>query len=174
MNTLELEKWYEDNTDIWIKEREDNPFGGYLDWTVGPKVRSIFTYPDDILREMSGVHKSNELLNEELRRNRTIYGGIGLSAIQIGVPWRVFVVKDRVFVNPKIIKKTVEIISKHEGCLSVPNRDFLIIRSEKIILRYQNENLLEYVEEEFDGLMSRVIQHEMDHLDGKLIIDHTT
>ena len=104
--------------------------------------------------------------------------GIGLAANQVGVDMNLFIIDiahtdekefPRVFINGEITKFYGESIFS-EGCLSIPQVALEVTRPEKIRFKYQdiNEN---WYEEVFDGLLARAIQHEMDHLNGVLIID---
>ena len=115
------------------------------------------------------------------RRSKRI--GVGLSAVQIGKPLRLFVAyspkskKDLVFVNPKITWRSKKLTdgvpereSKHEGCLSVPGYLGIVKRAEAIRLRYRTLAGREQ-ERRFSGFFATVIQHEMDHLNGVLFID---
>lgn len=105
--------------------------------------------------------------------------GIGLAAPQIDLPIRLFVVgypkHDKVplklFINPEIIEYSTETCSMPEGCLSIPGLAGDVVRPQKIKIRYQNINF-QTTEEEFDGLYARVVQHEYDHIEGKLFIDY--
>jgi peptide deformylase len=106
--------------------------------------------------------------------------GIGLAAIQIGVPKRVIVMdlaregedrQPRYFVNPEILSASEETVRYEEGCLSVPEYYDEVLRPSKVRLRYQNYQG-ETVEEDAEGLYAVCIQHEMDHLNGVLFIDH--
>ena len=74
------------------------------------------------------------------------------------------------FINPEIIEFSGKRFSYEEGCLSIPGIHEDVVREEKILIWYQDENLIEH-EEYFDGMNARVIQHEYDHLFGKLFID---
>jgi len=100
--------------------------------------------------------------------------GIGLAAPQVGITQRFFVVDigdgPVVFINPQIIKKEGNGFLE-EGCLSIPGVTVNVRRPEKILIRYVNENN-ETVERSYEDLMARVIQHENDHLDGKMIVDY--
>jgi peptide deformylase len=125
--------------------------------------------------------------------------GVGLAAPQIGKSIRLFVVdaspfaevdedeedeeaelskeeaaelKDfkRVFINPVIIEEDGEDWKFNEGCLSIPKIREDVERKEFIVMRYMDENFQEW-EEEFDGLAARIIQHEYDHIEGKLFTD---
>jgi len=105
--------------------------------------------------------------------------GIGLAAPQIGKNLRLFVVNyedlQRVVINPKVLKTSKETIKTPkqllEGCLSLPHYYGPIKRAKTIKIKYQNENGDE-VTEEFNNFPAQIIQHELDHLDGTLFIDH--
>jgi peptide deformylase len=106
--------------------------------------------------------------------------GIGLAAIQIGVPKRVIVMdlaregeepQPRYFVNPEITWRAEETAPYEEGCLSVPEIYDEVERPARVRLTYLNYDG-ERIEEEAEGLYAVCIQHEMDHIDGVLFIDH--
>jgi peptide deformylase len=105
--------------------------------------------------------------------------GIGLAAPQVGISKRLLVTDispiDKefgamIFVNPVILKSSGE-VSLEEGCLSIPGIREEVIRPEEILLKYQTIEGEEKVEA-YSGWMARVLQHEIDHLDGVLFIDH--
>lgn len=120
-------------------------------------------------------------------------GGVGLAAPQINRAIRLFVVDTeqmvenfdeedhkeypnekpvkRVFINAHIEEESGEEWAYNEGCLSIPKIREDIYRQAKVKLRYMDENFVEHVED-FDGITARVIQHEYDHIDGKLFIDY--
>jgi len=149
-------------------------------------IRTILTEPNEILRQKS---KSVEKVNKEIKELmddmlETMYEapGIGLAAIQIGIPKRVIVMdisrdKDNeiknpmYFVNPEIIWKTEENSIYEEGCLSVPNQFAEINRPKNCHVKYLDYNgepqLLKA-----EGLLATCIQHEIDHLEGILFIDY--
>ena len=147
-------------------------------------IRKILTEPDPFLRQKS---TKVEEVNDEIRSlmndmAETMYDapGIGLAAIQIGVPKRVIVIdlskegekkNPFYFVNPKIITKSKQDASYEEGCLSVPNQFAEISRPDTCrvdFLDYEgNKKTLEA-----EGLLATCIQHEMDHLEGILFIDY--
>ncbi|MDA7573607.1 peptide deformylase [Candidatus Pelagibacter sp.] len=147
-------------------------------------VKTILTEPNKILREIS---KSVDKVGDEERALmddmlETMYAapGIGLAAIQIGVPKRIIVMdisKDenkkepRYFVNPVIKNKNEEKAKYEEGCLSVPNQFAEIERPSTCEVEYLDydgkKQLLKA-----DGLLATCIQHEMDHLEGILFIDY--
>ncbi len=106
--------------------------------------------------------------------------GIGLAAIQVGHPIRVIVMdlsrdeeakSPRHFINPEILEVSEELFSYEEGCLSVPEIYDAVERPARVRLRYQNYEG-ETVEEWAEDLYAVCIQHEMDHLEGVLFIDH--
>ena len=147
-------------------------------------LRQILTEPNKILREKS---LSVETVDEDLKKLmndmlETMYAapGIGLAAIQVGVPKRVIVLdiapKDEprnpmFFVNPEIIKKSDNNSTYEEGCLSVPGQFAEIDRPDKCHIKY-----LDYhgqpKEIKAEGMLATCIQHEMDHLEGILFIDY--
>jgi len=110
--------------------------------------------------------------------------GVGLAAPQVGLPISLFIVDTssfneeypdqnnfkKVLINPKIEEFFGEDWSFNEGCLSVPDIREDITRKSKIRITYLDEEFNEHTEE-YDGIISRVIQHEYDHLEGKLFID---
>ena len=107
------------------------------------------------------------------------YGGIGLSANQVGKPYRMFIMGDHpniskgkkwVCINPKITNVTTDLIRYKEGCLTFPFLFLDIERPQKIKVKYLDENL-ETKEEEMDGIVSRCYQHELDHMQGKVFTE---
>jgi peptide deformylase len=111
--------------------------------------------------------------------------GVGLAAPQINKQIRVFVIDTtpfaeefpetkgfkKVFINAQMLDEYGEEVSIDEGCLSVPGIRGEVMRFSKIKIRYQDENFTEHVEE-YEGMIARVIQHEYDHLEGILFVDH--
>ncbi len=97
------------------------------------------------------------------------YGGIGLSANQVGLPIRMFVFGDKEHYvpcfNPRIISTSEKKIPIEEGCLTYPGLFVKIFRPDEVTATFEDENR-ELHEETFTGLMSRVFLHEMDHMDG--------
>ena len=107
------------------------------------------------------------------------YGGIGLSANQVGKPYRMFVMGDNlniekgrkwVCINPEITDMSKETVRYKEGCLTFPFLFLDIERPQKVKVKYLNEQL-ETVEEEFDGIVSRCYQHELDHMQGRVFTE---
>jgi len=102
--------------------------------------------------------------------------GVGLAAPQVGKKLRLFVaVADddvkRVFINPQIVSTSEEVGDYEEGCLSIPKINEKVPRPDKIKIKYLDETFREH-EDEFEGYFARVIQHECDHIDGKMFVDH--
>jgi peptide deformylase len=147
-------------------------------------LRTILTVPDPLLKQVS---KPVEAVDDELRALmddmlETMYAapGIGLAAIQVGVPKRVIVMdlaredepkQPRYFVNPEISWRSDELFVYQEGCLSVPEIYDDVERPTRVRLTYLDYNG-NRVEEEAEGLYAVCIQHEMDHLEGVLFIDY--
>jgi peptide deformylase len=147
-------------------------------------LREILVVPHPALKQVS---QPVEKVDDELRALmddmlETMYDapGIGLAAIQIGVPKRVVVMdlaregeekQPRFFVNPEILWVSEETKAYEEGCLSVPEYFDEVQRPAEVKLRYLNYQG-EQVEEDAEGLFAVCIQHEMDHLNGVLFIDH--
>jgi peptide deformylase len=147
-------------------------------------LRPILTVPDPVLKQVS---KRVDAVTDETRRLmddmlETMYAapGIGLAAIQIGVPLRVIVMDispedgpraPRYFVNPEILETVSETQPYEEGCLSIPDFYDTVERPAKVKLRYLDYNGKEVVEWA-EGMYAVCIQHEMDHLQGTLFIDH--
>ncbi len=150
-------------------------------------VREIVTYPNPALRRKSAPVSAindevRELLNDMVE---TMYaaGGIGLAAPQIGINLRVVVIDIGSgsemegagllkIINPKIVASEGH-IEFEEGCLSVPDMRVNIIRNNHICLSYLDENGNQK-EMTVEGLLAVAIQHEIDHLEGTLILDHVS
>jgi peptide deformylase len=147
-------------------------------------LREILVVPDPRLKQVS---QAVDVVDDDLRALmddmlETMYAapGIGLAAIQVGVPKRVIVMdlarqdeepQPRFFVNPEILWASEETAPYEEGCLSVPEIYDEVERPAQVKLRYLNYQG-ETIEEDAEGLYAVCIQHEMDHLDGVLFIDH--
>ncbi|MFD1192171.1 MULTISPECIES: peptide deformylase [Phenylobacterium] len=147
-------------------------------------IREILVVPNPVLKQVS---QPVERVDDELRALmddmlETMYAapGIGLAAIQIGVPKQVIVMdlagpdeekQPRYFVNPQILDASDDTQPYEEGCLSVPDIYDEVERPAKVKLKYLNYQGQEVVEEA-EGLFAVCIQHEMDHLKGVLFIDY--
>ena len=147
-------------------------------------VKPILTEPNKILRQVSkpvdSVGKNERQLMDDMLETMYEANGIGLAAIQIGVPKRIIVMdisKDenkkepRYFVNPVIKNKDPIKATYEEGCLSVPNQFAEIDRPTKCLIEYLDYNGEKQVLNA-EGLLATCIQHEMDHLEGILFIDY--
>ncbi|MBU3916360.1 peptide deformylase [bacterium] len=149
-------------------------------------VYKILTFPDPFLTTVAKpVEKSDDDLEriiETMINTMYNYVGVGLAATQVGIDKRLFVVdvnynKDDpdsqknpiVIINPEIVSES-DMQSAEEGCLSVPEFRAEVQRFTKITLQYQNINLEDQIIEA-EGLFAICIQHELDHLNGKLFID---
>ena len=146
-------------------------------------VKKLITVPDEILRKKSRqvekIGKDEKNLIKDLFETMYHHKGIGLAAIQVGIPKRIIVLdvnqKDNLkkplcFINPVVRNLSEERSKYEEGCLSIPNTFVEIERPKKCLVEYidingQKKNM------ECDDLLSTCIQHEINHLDGKLIID---
>jgi len=147
-------------------------------------VRKILTEPNPILRQKSQpVDKVDDLtrkLMDDMLETMYLAPGIGLAAIQIGVPKRIIVLdisKDpekkepMYFVNPVIVSTSKNNITYEEGCLSVPGQFAEIDRPDRCHVKYLDYNG-NYKELKSEGLLATCIQHEIDHLEGILFIDY--
>jgi len=154
----------------------------------------IVAYGDPILRKKTSEIEENYPDLKQLIDNmfETMYAahGVGLAAPQVGLPIRLFVIdaspfaeddedgagdpslKDfkKVFINPIIVSESGEKKGFFEGCLSIPDINEEVMRAPNVVLNYLDENFEEH-EVELTGLAARVVQHEYDHLEGKLFLD---
>lgn len=148
-------------------------------------VKKVLKYGEKTLREPSKeVHKVSRKITDlaqDLLDTMYAQNGVGLAAPQIGVNLRVFVIdvstndeplRPYVFINPKIIKKSGAIACE-EGCLSFPEAFAKVKRYKNVMVKALDINGRSFIMEAKDGsLLARAIQHENDHLDGILFIDH--
>ena len=149
-------------------------------------IRPILTVPHPVLKEVSkpvegGVTDEHRRLMDDMLETMYDAPGIGLAAVQIGVPLRIIVMDlggkeederhPRYFVNPEILWKSDELKSWEEGCLSVPEIYDEVDRPDRVKIRYLDYHGKE-IEEDCDGLFAVCIQHEMDHLEGVVFLDH--
>jgi peptide deformylase len=143
----------------------------------------IRRYPDPVLRERAReVDEFSDDLRALLARMGRVMEdahGVGLAATQLGLLRRVLVFRADeeddlgAIVNPVIVERSEETVNEGEGCLSLPDVHVPVERNVSIVVEGQ-DGRGEPVRIEADGLQSRVIQHEIDHLDGVLIFDRTT
>ena len=147
-------------------------------------IKKIITEPNKILRQKSlpvnKVGKEEQILMDDMLETMYAANGIGLAAIQIGVPKRIIVMdiskKDEkknpmYFVNPIIKNKNSETSTYEEGCLSVPNFFAEVDRPKKCDVEYFDYDGKKKILNA-EGLLATCIQHEMDHLEGVLFIDY--
>lgn len=141
-------------------------------------IREIVIWPDPRLAQKSVVVPDDEcgdLADFVKDMFDTLYdsGGVGLAAIQLGVPLRVFVMDVRepyVFINPKIVGSLLPREMKNEGCLSLPGIIEQVERWEGVDVEYQDQTGAKFVKR-FQGLEAQCCQHEIDHLDGITLPD---
>jgi peptide deformylase len=151
----------------------------------------IVAYGDPILRQKAIEVNMNEAFLPALINDmfETMYNanGVGLAAPQVGYSLRVFVVdpesnqknnesrdSQKIFINPVLIQEEGGFWEYEEGCLSIPGIRKNVSRKSVIIIQYTDFNTGERKIEKFEGLIARIIQHEYDHLEGKLFIDYLT
>ena len=147
-------------------------------------LRQILTEPNKILREKSlfveKVDEDLQKLMDDMLETMYAAPGIGLAAIQVGIPKRIIVLdiapKDSprnpmFFINPEIIEKSENYLTYEEGCLSVPGQFAEIDRPDKCHIKYLDYHGLPK-EIKAEGMLATCIQHEIDHLDGILFIDY--
>ncbi len=148
----------------------------------------IVAYGDPVLRKVAqNIDKEGNIdikkLVEDMFETMHAANGIGLAAPQIGLSLRLFVVdgsgtedeeiKDfkQVFINAQLLNEEGEKWAFEEGCLSIPNIREDVMRPAKLRIRYHDLDWNLH-EEEYEGMKARVIQHEYDHIQGVLFIDH--
>lgn len=149
----------------------------------------IYVYGQPVLRKVAEDINPDYLNLKELIDNmfETMDNadGVGLAAPQIGLPIRVVTVDldvlsedypefkgfRKVYINAHILETSDDLVSMEEGCLSLPGIHESVKRSNKIRVKYLDENLIEH-DEVVEGYLARVMQHEFDHLEGKMFIDH--
>ena len=150
------------------------------------KILKILTYPDQILRQPTGELENIDGDVQKMidQMSATMYDapGIGLAAIQVGWDKSVLIYdisaadQDRslqVLINPRIVDHEGEILSENEGCLSVPEFRADVKRYSSILVKGVDREGRP-LELEADGMLAIVLQHEIDHLKGKLFIDHVS
>lgn len=148
----------------------------------------IYAYGNTVLRKVAEPIDADYPNLKELVQNMyetMVHAeGIGLAAPQVGLPIRLLVIDLAPFkesepeladfkvtmINPEIVEEGEEVATYEEGCLSIPGINETVVRPERIVINYLDEDFNEH-EEEFDGFKARVIQHEYDHLEGHLFTD---
>ena len=144
-------------------------------------ILQILEFPDPRLRTraepVTQVDESIRRLADDMLQTMYAAPGIGLAASQVNVHKRVLVIdisedhtEPRIFINPEIVSRDGD-EETEEGCLSVPGIFEKVRRAERITVRALDRNGIQF-ELDADGLLAVCIQHEMDHLDGKLFVDY--
>jgi peptide deformylase len=149
----------------------------------------IVMYGDPVLRQRAkDIETGTDLkpLIDDMYETMKAASGIGLAAPQIGKGVRLFVVDGTVledeegmhdfkkaFINPTLLEETGTAWDFEEGCLSIPNIREKVSRKGNLRIRYFDESW-NLKEEEYDGMKARIIQHEYDHLEGKMFVDYLT
>lgn len=153
-------------------------------------VLPVYVYGMSVLRkkaqEIDEKYEGLNQLIEEMFETMNASDGVGLAAPQIGKSIRLFLVDasrmedvedepdiytfKKIFINPYIVDKKGDKWSFPEGCLSIPNIREDVSRLSKITIEYYDENW-KFHKEDYDGVKARIIQHEYDHLDGRLFVD---
>lgn len=130
------------------------------------------------------LNQAQHRLIEQLIDRMQASNGVGIAAPQVGIPWQIIIVASRptlrypqaprmepiAMINPQILEDGGEQIQDWEGCLSVPNMRGLVTRAQHVTVRYHD--LAAGCQcERFSGFIARIIQHEYDHLQGRLFVD---
>ena len=146
-----------------------------------PRVLSaIAPFQNDMLKEEG--FKDRKELSDKMFEAMKKYGGIGLSANQVGLPFNMFVLGDHpqlenglkmACFNPMIISSSEEKVVMKEGCLTFPFLWLSITRPRKVVVKYEDENG-ELKEGHLDGMMSRIFQHEYDHMLGRVFTEYAS
>jgi len=152
-------------------------------------IRPIIEAPDPLLRQISSpveaITPEMQTLIDDMFETMYAAPGIGLAAIQVGVPKRILVIdlqdpeeeggepvrKPMVFINPEILRSSETERPYNEGCLSVPDQYAEVERPDSIRARWLDRDGKVH-EEELEGMLATCLQHEMDHLEGVLFIDY--
>ena len=146
-----------------------------------PRVQTAIAPFDDAMLKDEGFKDRKELADKMFEAMKK-YGGIGLSANQVGLPFNMFVMGDHpnlengmklTCFNPMIISKSEEEVVMEEGCLTFPFLFLKITRPRKVVVKYTDENN-ELKEGQLDGMMSRVFQHEYEHMLGRTFTEHAS
>ena len=143
-------------------------------------VSAIAPFNDEMLKEHG--YKDRQELSDELFETMNKYGGIGLSANQVGLPYNVFVMGGHPQIenglkmtcfNPMIISASEEVVPMKEGCLTFPFVWLTISRPRKVVVKYNDVNG-ELQEGHLDGMISRIFQHEYDHMLGRVFTEYAS
>ena len=151
----------------------------------------ITVYGEPLLRKIAKPIENDfeglDKLVDDMFETMYFSDGVGLAAPQVGKSLRIFVIDassaaedepelegfKKAFINPEILELRGDEWAMNEGCLSLPEIREDVSRPEFVKIKYFDENLIEHTEE-YGGFAARVIQHEYDHLEGKLLVDYLT
>ena len=146
-----------------------------------PRVQSaIAPFNDEMLKEHG--YKDRQELSDDLFETMNKYGGIGLSANQVGLPYNVFVMGGHASIenglkmtcfNPMIISASEEVVAMKEGCLTFPFVWLTISRARKVVVKYTDVKG-DLQEGHLDGMISRIFQHEYDHMLGRTFTEYAS
>src|SRR6056300_1987718 len=146
-----------------------------------PRVQTaIAPFNDDMLKKEG--FKDRKELTESMFKTMKKYGGIGMTCNQVGLPFNMFVLGDHLQLenglemacfNPMIISASEETIVMKEGCLTFPFMFLSITRPRKIVVKYEDEKG-DLKEGHLDGMISRIFQHEHDHMLGRLFTERAS
>ena len=143
-------------------------------------VSAIAPFNDEMLKEHG--YKDRQELSDDLFETMNKYGGIGLSANQVGLPYNVFVMGGHPQIenglkmtcfNPMIVSASEEVVAMKEGCLTFPFVWLTISRPRKVVAKYTDEKG-DLQEAHLDGMMSRIFQHEYDHMLGRVFTEYAS
>ena len=143
-------------------------------------VSAIAPFNDEMLKEHG--YKDRQELSDKLFETMNKYGGIGLSANQVGLPYNVFVMGGHPQIenglkmtcfNPMIISASEEVVAMKEGCLTFPFVWLTISRPRKVVVKYTDEKG-DLQEGHLDGMISRIFQHEYDHMLGRVFTEYAS
>lgn len=138
----------------------------------------ISIWPDEILSRPTQPWlfedpKQLDALLERMQTWMTKSNGVGIAAPQIGAPYSVIMVRDRVLINPELVELSDTLVRGREGCLSLPGSAIFVTRPDSAHVKYRDEKG-EAREVVFDGAEARIFCHEWDHLQGKTILEYAS
>ena len=161
-----------------LEKKKDNERELKLIPPTDPRVLSaVAPWTDDLLKEHN--FKDKKEVADLMFKTMLRYGGIGLSANQVGLPFNMFVIGDHMQVsnglkmtcfNPMIISTSMETVLMKEGCLTYPFLFLMLARPRKVVVKYTDEKG-DLKEGNLDGQISRIFQHEYDHMIGRVFTE---
>jgi len=193
VNRLESNTWVQPvarrgmdskKTSLFMGSPELRVYPAGLDFTrrkqYGISAMDIVLYPNEVLRQKTVLVTEFDaalgLFAQEMIQTMIEGRGIGLAAPQVGKLISVFTAQDEdgkplIFINPEIIGTSLETVPYEEGCLSIPGMYEEVVRPEAVVIQAYNEKGRPF-KRECDGLLARIVQHELDHLKGVMFIDY--